>query len=78
MDGWLGLSAPAGTPKPILERMNLLLRDALADPAIKAGLEGQGLIPNAVTIEEQKAWVVADRKRWVEWARIAKIQPQPR
>jgi len=78
MDGWLGLSAPAGTPKPILERMNALLRDALADPTIKAGLEAQGLIPNAVTIDEQKAWVVADRKRWVEWVGIAKIQPQPR
>lgn len=77
MDGWLGLSAPAGTAKPILERMNSLLRESLSDPAIKAGLENQGLTPNAFTLEEQKAWVVADRKRWVEWLRIAKIQPQP-
>ncbi len=76
MVGWLGLSAPAGTPKPILERMNALLRDALADPAIKAGLEGQGLTVRAVTIEEQKAWVAEDRKNWVEWVRIAKIPRQ--
>jgi len=77
MDGWLGLSAPAGTPKAIMERMNSLLREALADPQIKAGLENQGMVPNAHTLAEQEAWVVADRKRWVEWMRIAKIQPQP-
>ena len=57
MVGWLGLSAPAGTPKPVLDRMNGLLRDALGDPAVKAGLEGQGLTVRAVTIDEQKAWV---------------------
>jgi tripartite-type tricarboxylate transporter receptor subunit TctC len=78
MDGWLGLSAPAGTPKPILDRMNVLLRNALAEPEIKESFESRGLIPNAVTIEEQKAWVVADRERWVEWAGIAKIEPQAR
>lgn len=77
MDGWLGLSAPAGTPKPILERMNGLLREALSDPTIKAGLENQGLVPTALNIDEQIAWVAADRKRWVEWLRIAKIEPQP-
>ena len=76
MDGWLGLSAPAGTPRAVLERMNGLLREALSEPTIKAGMEGQGLMPNALTLEEQKAWVVADRNRWVEWVRIAKIQPQ--
>ncbi len=78
MDGWLGLSAPAGTPKPVLDRMNALLRDALADPTIKSNLESRGLVPTPMTLDEQKAWVIADRKRWVEWARIAKIQPEAR
>lgn len=78
MDGWLGLSAPAGTPKPILDRMNGLLRGALANPEIKASMESRGLVPTPMTLEEQKAWVAADRKRWVEWASIAKIQPSAR
>lgn len=76
MVGWLGLSAPAGTPRPILERMNALLREAQAEPTIKAGLEGQGLTVRPVTLDEQKAWVLEDRKNWVEWVRIAKIQRQ--
>ncbi|MEI8400749.1 MAG: tripartite tricarboxylate transporter substrate binding protein [Alcaligenaceae bacterium] len=76
MDGWLGLSAPAGTPRYILERMNRVLRGALSDSVIKARLEGQGLIPNGLTLEEQKIWVQEDRRRWVEWVRIAKIEPQ--
>ena len=60
----------------ILERMNALLRDAQAEPTIKAGLEGQGLTVRPVTLDEQKAWVTEDRKNWVEWVRIAKIPRQ--
>ena len=76
MDGWLGLSAPAGTPKPVLDRMNALLRECLSLASSKADLEKQGIVPTALGLEEQRAWVAADRKRWVEWMGIAHIQPQ--
>lgn len=77
MDGWLGLSAPAATPPDALAAVNRLLADALADPAIKAGLEQQNLTPTALSLAEQRDWVVADRKRWVEWLGVARITAQP-
>jgi tripartite-type tricarboxylate transporter receptor subunit TctC len=32
---WHGMYAPKGTPKPALDRINLALREALADPMVK-------------------------------------------
>ncbi len=42
VNGWFALVAPAGTPKPILEKLNKELNAALADPAVKAGFAKAG------------------------------------
>ncbi len=76
VEGWLGLTAPAGTPRAVTERMNALITGALADPAIKAALEKQGMSPRTMRTEEMKVFMVADQKRWAEWVRLAKIPPQ--
>jgi len=39
---WLGLFAPAGTPKPIVERLHKELNSALQDPEIIKRLQGLG------------------------------------
>ncbi|MES2714002.1 MAG: tripartite tricarboxylate transporter substrate-binding protein, partial [Pseudomonadota bacterium] len=39
---WAALLAPAGTPAPIVARLNGALREALAQPAIRERLEGLG------------------------------------
>ncbi|MBS7813656.1 Bug family tripartite tricarboxylate transporter substrate binding protein [Roseococcus pinisoli] len=36
---WNGLFAPAGTPEPVLERLNAALRLVLANPELRAGFE---------------------------------------
>ena len=76
VEGWLGLTAPAGTPRAVIERMNTLVAGALADPAIKAALEKQGMSPRTMRADELKAFMAADQKRWAEWVRLAKIPPQ--
>jgi tripartite-type tricarboxylate transporter receptor subunit TctC len=38
LDQWLGVFVPAGTPEPIVARLNAEVGKALADPAIKANL----------------------------------------
>lgn len=76
VEGWLGLTAPAGTPRVVIERMSALAAAAVADPAIKAALEKQGMSPRAMRADELKAFMVADQKRWAEWVRLAKIAPQ--
>ena len=76
VEGWFGLTAPAGTPRPILDRMGALLREAVADPVVAAALVRQGLTPGFLPAEEMDRFLVADRERWREWVRIAGIQPE--
>ena len=76
VQGWLGLAAPAGTPRAVLERMNALAREAVQDPAIRGALERQGMIPQSGSLAEHRSFVQADRQRWAEWVRVAKIAPQ--
>ena len=54
VDGWFALAAPAGTPKPVLERINKELGDAIKDPAVRAGFEKAGALPIALTLDQAK------------------------
>jgi tripartite-type tricarboxylate transporter receptor subunit TctC len=75
IQSWIGLAAPVDTPTPIVEKMNALLRQALADPGVKSSLERLGMTVQAMSIQELTDFSSADRKRWGEWVRIAKIEP---
>lgn len=77
VQGWQGLTAPKGIPHAVLERMNSLIRGLQADAAGREALERQGMIvrPTPNPAEHAKL-VAADRARWAEWVRIAKIAPQ--
>jgi tripartite-type tricarboxylate transporter receptor subunit TctC len=74
---WAGVVAPQGTPPAIIARLNQALHASLADPAIKARLEG--LVGGEVkggTPAEMRALVAAEITRWtavVEEARIPRI-----
>jgi tripartite-type tricarboxylate transporter receptor subunit TctC len=46
---WLGLYAPKGTPKPIVDRLNAEVARALADPGVRERLQGLGLEPSPST-----------------------------
>ena len=39
---WVGLFAPAGTPKPIIDRLNKIVVDALKRPDVIEKLKQQG------------------------------------
>jgi tripartite-type tricarboxylate transporter receptor subunit TctC len=54
VDGWFALAAPAGTPKPVLERLNKELGDALKDPAVRQGFEKAGAVPIALNLDQAK------------------------
>lgn len=44
--------APAGTPRPIIDRLNAEIRKAMSDPAVAANLASQTLDPMPMTPEE--------------------------
>jgi tripartite-type tricarboxylate transporter receptor subunit TctC len=49
---WMGTFVPAGTPKPIVDKLNAELKKAVADPAVASNLSSQSLDPMHTTPEE--------------------------
>jgi tripartite-type tricarboxylate transporter receptor subunit TctC len=54
--GWFALLAPAGTPKPILEKLNKEMKAALEDPQVKKGFETAGAETLWMPIDQVKKW----------------------
>jgi tripartite-type tricarboxylate transporter receptor subunit TctC len=54
-NSWFAMMAPAGTPKPIVQKLHAEIVKAIADPAIKEQLFGLGLSPRGTTPDELAA-----------------------
>ena len=61
---WLGLMAPAATPKPILERLSGEVRKVIDAPDVKENWAKQGASPMAMTPEEFGKFLRADIAKW--------------
>ena len=67
--GWNGILAPAGTPKPIVERLNQALVKIIRSPDMSAALVGEGATAVGNTPAEFDAIIRADI---VKWSKIIK------
>ena len=72
--GWFGLIAPAGTPAPIVSRLQAETNRALAEPAIRQRLIALGLQPRGGTPAEFSAFIDAESRKWAEVIRSAGIK----
>src|SRR5262245_44309021 len=61
---YYGIVAPAGTPRPIVDRLNQALRDALASDEVKRRLATDGAEPTPGSPEDYAAFIDLDEKRW--------------
>jgi tripartite-type tricarboxylate transporter receptor subunit TctC len=66
---WHGVSAPAGTPKPIVDKLNAAVSKALKSPELVASFERLGSVAAGSTPEEYQK-LVGDEL--VYWADVAK------
>ncbi|MDP2706555.1 MAG: tripartite tricarboxylate transporter substrate binding protein [Burkholderiales bacterium] len=71
-----GLLAPAGTPRPVIERVRSALLEALADPAVNNRLAGLGAERVGSTPEEHAAFTKSEIAKWMKVTRAAGIQPE--
>jgi tripartite-type tricarboxylate transporter receptor subunit TctC len=71
---WFGLAGPAGTPRPIVDRLNAAMRQALADPEAIKALAVAGMEPVLSTPEEFAAFIKAEIEKWTKVARDANIK----
>jgi tripartite-type tricarboxylate transporter receptor subunit TctC len=65
-DAWYGLWAPARTPGDKIEALNRAVRSALADPVVKAKLEGFAILAEPSSPDGLSALMRADAANWAE------------
>jgi tripartite-type tricarboxylate transporter receptor subunit TctC len=71
-----GLLAPAGTPRPAIDRVHGALVKAINEPSVRSNLSGQGADPVGNTPEAYEAFNKAEIAKWIKVAREAGIQPE--
>lgn len=63
---WFMVFAPAKTPKPVIEKLNLALRKALDTPAVKERMVKDGFDPTPSTSSEAKARLEKELPAWTQ------------
>ena len=66
---WLGLMAPAGTPRPILERLSAEVAKIVNAPEVKENWTKQGAVPMAMSVDEFEKFL---REDIVKWGKLVK------
>ena len=64
MSVWLGLVAPKGTPKPIVDKLQQKVAQIMADPAMREKSERTGAFPMTSTPEEFGKFIREEAGRW--------------
>jgi tripartite-type tricarboxylate transporter receptor subunit TctC len=71
---WLGLMAPAGTPKPVVDRLNAEVQKVLSQPDVKEAWGKQGAVPMNMTPDEFRKFLDEDIEKWAKVVKVAKMQ----
>jgi tripartite-type tricarboxylate transporter receptor subunit TctC len=73
---WYGLSLPAGTPAPVVMKLNKALRDLLASDNVRAQILKVGALVRSSTPDELKSHIADEITKWKSVRDKAGIQPQ--
>jgi len=71
---WSGLVAPAGTPKPMIDKLNAAANRALASAEIKAKLGEDGSTPLGGTPQQFAGYIKSENAKWGAAVRDAGIK----
>jgi tripartite-type tricarboxylate transporter receptor subunit TctC len=72
---WIGLLAPAGTPKEIVARMHEEMQKVLRSPDVQEKLSASGAEPVGSSPEEFSAYIASEIRKWDRVVKQAKIPP---
>jgi tripartite-type tricarboxylate transporter receptor subunit TctC len=73
---WVGMLAPAGTPKDIIARLNEALRETLSTPEVQVKLAATGVTAAVSSPEEFQALLTAEVNQWREVGQKAGIKAE--
>ena len=73
---YYGLVAPAGTPRPVIDKLNAALQTALGSQEVKKqlGLDGTDITPG--TPEDYAAFIDKDEKKWVGLVKASGVKQE--
>jgi tripartite-type tricarboxylate transporter receptor subunit TctC len=74
--GWFGIFAPAGTPAPIIGRLNTEINRILKEPQTRDQFAGHGLVPGGGTPDELGTFLKTELTRWGTLIRSIGINPE--
>ncbi len=76
METWLGVVAPAGTPRATIDTLNVTLNKALEPPVVRERLAAQGLEIAGGTPDAFKSRIAEDIARFAKVAKAAGIKAE--
>ncbi len=71
---WLGIMAPAGTPKPIVDKLNAEINKVIARPDVKEAWAKQGAVPMTMNAAEFDKYLRDDIEKWAKVVQASGIK----
>ncbi|HEY7245070.1 MAG TPA: tripartite tricarboxylate transporter substrate binding protein [Xanthobacteraceae bacterium] len=73
---WLGIMAPAGTPQPVVDKLNAEINKVIERPDVKDDWDKQGAVPLKMRPAEFDKFLRADIEKWAHLIKISGMQIQ--
>jgi tripartite-type tricarboxylate transporter receptor subunit TctC len=73
---WFGMFAPAGTPEPIVTKLNEIVNGQLRDKSVAGKLEVQGIVPRIMTAPQYRDFVLSEADKFGKIVQQANIKLQ--
>jgi tripartite-type tricarboxylate transporter receptor subunit TctC len=74
--GWFSMVAPAGTPRPVIDKINGILMPYLKRPEVDDKLQALGIDTRTSTPDELAKYIPAEIVKWAKVVKDAGIEPQ--
>lgn len=76
MFAWSAVFAPAGTPRPIIDKLSAIVRKGVESPAMQESFRTTGGEGAPMTPDELGAFVTSETEKWAKAVKAAGIQPE--
>jgi tripartite-type tricarboxylate transporter receptor subunit TctC len=73
LENWFGMFAPAGTPEPVLQKINATVTQALKDPDLAKRLQDQGGEPAPMSVQQFREFIQSESKQFQRIVETAQI-----
>ncbi len=64
VEGWAGIAAPAGTPRPVQERLAAAIKEVMALPALQERYRGASSTSGTLLLDDMQRFVRAEADAW--------------